>query len=104
MKKQNRLLLNMREIELQNKKMSAVSFMRFLKEAEIVPHLINVEHVEDLLSKVVPPINPRENEFYYRHFLVESYSKDLDNPDLKHEGDPGLLLFEFMFMIGRIAV
>lgn len=51
----------MREIELQNKKMSAVSFMRFLKEAEIVPHLINVEHVEDLLSKVVPPINPREN-------------------------------------------
>lgn len=39
-----------------------------------------------------------------KHFLVENYSKDLDNPDLKHEGDPGLLLFEFMFTIARIAV
>lgn len=47
---------------------------------------------------------PRENEFYYKHFLVDSYSKDLSNPDLKHPGDPGLLLFEFVIMIARIAI
>lgn len=51
----------MREVELQNKRMTAVSFMRFLRESEIMPHLINIEHIEDLLSKVVPPINPKEN-------------------------------------------
>lgn len=59
LKRQNRLLLNMREVELQNKRMTTVSFMRFLKESEIVPHLINIEHIEDLLSKIVPPINPK---------------------------------------------
>ena len=28
----------------------------------------------------------------------------MDNPELKHEGDPGLLLFEFQFALGRIAI
>ena len=45
MKKQNRLLLTHREIELQNKKMSALGFVRFLKDADVVPHMINVDHV-----------------------------------------------------------
>ena len=73
--------------------MSAVSFMRFLKEAEVVPHIINVEHVEEILTRTVPHTNAKENEFYYKHFLVDSYSKDLDSPNLKHDGDPGLALF-----------
>lgn len=104
LKKQSRLLLSQREVELQNKKMTAVSFIRFLKEADILPHLINVEHVEEILSRIVPSVNPKENEFYYKHFLVDCYSKDLDNSEIKSEGDPGLLLFEFMFAIARIAV
>lgn len=54
LKRQNRLLLSQREVELQNKKMTAVSFIRFLKEADILPHLINIEHVEEILSRVVP--------------------------------------------------
>lgn len=33
MKNQGRILLNHREVELQNKRMSAISFVRFLKEA-----------------------------------------------------------------------
>lgn len=95
MKKQNRLLLTHREIELQNKKMSALGFIRFLKDADVVPHMINIDHVEEILSRITPPSGIKENEFYYKHFLIDSYSKDMDNPELKHEGDPGLLLFEF---------
>ena len=49
MRRQGRLLLNMKEVELQNKRMSAVSFMRFLKESEMVPHLTNIEHAQDML-------------------------------------------------------
>lgn len=74
LKKQGRLLLNQREVELQNKKMTAVSFIRLLKEADILPHLINIEQVDEILSRVVPPVNARENQFYYKHFLVNSYS------------------------------
>ena len=28
----------------------------------------------------------------------------MDNSDIRHEGDPGLLLFEFMVAVARIAV
>ena len=28
----------------------------------------------------------------------------MDNAELKHEGDTGLLLFEFQFALGRIAI
>lgn len=54
MKRQGRVLLNMKEVELQNKRMSAVSFMRFLKESEMVPHLTNIEHAQDMLERIVP--------------------------------------------------
>jgi hypothetical protein len=36
--------------------MSAVSFIRFLNEADVLPHLINIGHVEEILSRVVPPV------------------------------------------------
>jgi hypothetical protein len=49
--------------------------------------------VEDILLRVVPGVNPKENDFYNKHFLVDCYSKDLDNYEMKNEGDPGLLLF-----------
>ena len=52
----------------------------------------------------MPPANPKETEFYYKHFLVDCYSKDLENSEIKNDGDPGLLLFEFMFTVARIAV
>jgi hypothetical protein len=41
--------------------MTAVSFIRLLKEADILPHLINIEQVDEILSRVVPPVNAREN-------------------------------------------
>lgn len=104
MKRSDRILLNEREIDLQNKKMTAVSFLRFLKEAEIVPHLINIEHVEECLTRIVPASVPRETEFFYKHFLVDVYAKDVDKlSEIKHDGDPGLLFFEFQFMLARMS-
>lgn len=78
LKRNERLLLTERELDLQNKKMTAVSFVRFLREAECVPHLINIEHIEDCLSRVVPSTVPKENDFYYKHFLSDVYSKEMD--------------------------
>ena len=69
-----------------------------------MPHLINIEQVEEILNRIVPPVMPKENEFYYKRFLVDAYSKDLNDPELHHLGDPGLLLFEFISVLARIAV
>ena len=57
--------------------MSTVAFVRFLKAADIVPHLLNIEQLEDILGRVVPPASPKESEFYSRHYLIDAYSKNL---------------------------
>lgn len=69
-----------------------------------MPHLINIEHIEDCLGRVVPSTVQKENDFYYKHFLSDVYSKEMDkNSETKHEGDPGLLFFEFQMAIARIS-
>lgn len=39
--------------------MTALSFVRLLKEAEILPHIINIEYVEEILGKIVPHTSPK---------------------------------------------
>lgn len=72
------MLLTFREMVLQNKKWSYFSLILFLKESETSPHLITVEHTEDFLRFLVPNINSKQQEFYSRHVLSDSYHKDLD--------------------------
>jgi hypothetical protein len=61
MKNDKRLLLTEREIDLQNKKLTTVSFVTFLKESEICPHLIGIDHVEDIMKLVVPFADSKES-------------------------------------------
>jgi hypothetical protein len=41
--------------------MSALGLIRLLKDADVVPHMINVDHVEEILSRVTPPSGIKEN-------------------------------------------
>lgn len=49
----NKLLLDWSELSLHNKKMSSFGLIKFLKEAEILPHLLSIEHFEDLMIKIL---------------------------------------------------
>lgn len=35
---------------------------------------------------------------------MDQYSKDMDSQNVKHDGDPGLALFEFIIVLARIGL
>ena len=77
-KRKRRLLLSFREILLQNKRWSYVSLVLFLRESETSPHLITVEHIEEFLRMIVPGTNSKQQEFYSKHILTDSFHKNYD--------------------------
>lgn len=95
-KNEKRLLLTERELDLQNKKLYTQSFLNFIKEAEITPHIISIDHIEDILKAIVPYTDGRENEYYHRHCLVDFYTNNAPTEDKwKNASDPGIMFFEF---------
>lgn len=58
--------------------MTTFSFIRFLKEANIIPNYLSIENVHEVLTKIVPPILQKENEFYSKHKPILIYDKDLN--------------------------
>ncbi len=40
--------------------MSAEGFLRLLKDADLVPHVLSVDGVEEILARVVPPSGIKE--------------------------------------------
>jgi hypothetical protein len=46
-------------------KYGTVYFVRFLREAEIVPYFANIMYVKDCLS-AVPRAAPKQSDFYYK--------------------------------------
>jgi hypothetical protein len=57
--------------------MTVFSFIRFLRESNIIPNCLSIENVHEVLFKIVPPVLPKENEFYQKHKPAHIYDKDL---------------------------
>ena len=73
-------MLSWKEISVQNKKLTTPSLIRFLRDADIVPHLISLDDFELIMLKVLHPGNSKEQEFYSRNRILEIYDdafKDL---------------------------
>lgn len=68
------VLLNWNEMGLEGKKMSSFAFIKFLYEANVIPNYMNIEHIEEIQHKIVPPI-AKESEFYGKHRMVYIYEK-----------------------------
>ena len=104
-KSNGRILLQSSEITVQNKKMLTAGLVMFLKESEICPNLISIEHVEEILKLVVPPVNQKEQHFYYKKLLVELYNDDLPkrSKPMLDPSDPGITFFEFEMLVMRVA-
>ena len=46
-------MLNWKEISIQNKKMSTYGFLKFLKEADVLPNMIGIEQIEDIIIRML---------------------------------------------------
>jgi hypothetical protein len=62
---------------LENKKMTTFAFVRFLKEAALVPNHLGIEQIEEILAKMVPAVVSKESDFYHKHKVVHIYDKEL---------------------------
>jgi len=71
----HKLLLSWKELGLQKVRLSIRQFVTFLKEAEIVPNMISIEHIEEICTKTLPPIVPKEFDFYQKHGIVAIYER-----------------------------
>jgi len=58
-----KVMLTWRELQLQNKGMSPYALIKFLKDADLIPNLLNIENLEEIMMKIVPPTSSKEHEF-----------------------------------------
>lgn len=56
--------------------------IKYLKEIEVIPNLISIEHFEDIMLKIIPSPNNRYYQFYNGNkcrFMYENcLDKDID--------------------------
>ena len=75
----------------------------------MIPHMMNIESLDDLLIKRVLTPRTNEEEVYMveKKRLQKIYAEDM-NPNesqiLPEEGEPGLLFHEFIILLGVIAI
>jgi hypothetical protein len=102
--KYGKMMLNWKEISVQNKKLNTLNFVRMLKEADVIPNIISIEQFAEMMSKIVPPIAFKEHGFYNNNIPTQIYEKDIpNNVESKYEGDPQFLFHEFQLVLARIA-
>ena len=46
-------MLTWKELAVQNKKLNTVNCIRFLKEADVIPNLINIENFTEIMNKIM---------------------------------------------------
>lgn len=123
-------MLTWKELVLLNKQMHICGLLRFLREAEVIPHLIGDHELEEICVKILvlnyystitiylylnnikwnntkPPTNNVKVATYYNEGKLKKVY-DLDRCDLDHSGEnilePTLYFYEFQFILARIAI
>lgn len=83
------------------------SFLKLARVKFLIPHMLNVEFLEELVKATIPPMTAEEYAFFEEnHEIVRTYEADKNYQTTQCEpkmGEPGLLFHEFVFVLGRIA-
>jgi hypothetical protein len=98
--------INWKELSDKNLGILTGSFLYFCCEYYLIPHMFNVEALQQILMSVVPPLHKEEYEYYNNSRLVTQYEDDRKKISTFYEfvdGEPMILLHEFMFVLGKIA-
>ncbi len=73
----------------------------------LIPHLFNVESLQQEMKATIPPLTTEENTFFETSEIVKAYESDKNYQTTMCEpieGEPGLLFHEFLILLGRIAL
>lgn len=99
-------VLGWREIEEKNLVMICQSFLKLSRRNFLIPHMFNVESLQEFLKATIPPMTSEEYNFFTTGQIIGAYENDKNYQTTlcePLEGEPGLLFHEFIFLLGRIA-
>lgn len=103
----NKRNMTWREMCERNHGVLAGSFLNFCIDFKLIPHMFNVESLQEILLSVIPPLHKEEYEYFNQYKLITQYEKDqryISSSYEFHDGEPQLLLHEFIFALGKIAL
>eukprot|EP00350_Pseudokeronopsis_sp_OXSARD2_P003878 CAMPEP_0170552962 /NCGR_PEP_ID=MMETSP0211-20121228/10855_1 /TAXON_ID=311385 /ORGANISM="Pseudokeronopsis sp., Strain OXSARD2" /LENGTH=261 /DNA_ID=CAMNT_0010861053 /DNA_START=198 /DNA_END=983 /DNA_ORIENTATION=+ len=95
-----------REIEEKNLTMICRCFLKLSRTNFLIPHMFNVESLQEFLKATIPPMTQEEHNFFHSNEIVKAYEQDKNYQTTlcePLEGEPGILFHEFIFLLGRIA-
>lgn len=102
----NKRGVNWKEMSDKNLGVLAGSFLNFCREKFLIPHMFNVESLQEILLSIIPPLHKEEYEYFNSGKLIKQYEGDKKKISSNYEfsdGEPELLFHEFMFTLGKIA-
>ncbi len=99
--------MNWKDVEEKNFSMICRAFLKLARIKYLIPHMLNVEFLEELIKATIPPMTGEEYSFFEEnHEIIRTYESDKNFQNTQcepKEGEPGLLFQEFIFLLGRIA-
>lgn len=98
-------MIHWKEIEFLNKKLSTLAFLRLLTDGKIIPNNITIEIFEDIMMRITPSNNAKEQAFYSQNVILKIFDHLGKKPiTTKYEGEPMFSFFDFEMMMVRIAI
>lgn len=101
-----------KDVEEKNLVMIARSFLKLCRYYYLIPHLLNIEQLQEFMEQTLPPVTNGELEFYSKKTLIKAFDEDKNYQTTRvdpmkdrsgEECEPGLHFNEFMFILGVIA-
>ncbi len=54
-------MLTWKELAIQNKKLSSFALIKFLRDADIIPNLLNIEKLEEIIMNICVSFQKKKN-------------------------------------------
>ena len=69
--------MNWKDIEEKNFAMICRSFLKMSRIKYLIPHMLNVEFMEELIKATIPPMTGEEYTFFEEnHEIIRTYESD----------------------------
>jgi len=65
-----------KDVEEKNIEMIARCFLKLCRYYYLIPHLLNIEQLQEFMEQTLPPVTNGELEFYNKKTLIKAFDED----------------------------
>lgn len=94
-----------KEIAEKNMGVKFGAFLKFCRDNHLIPHMFNIESLQEIVKATVPPISQAEYQYFEESKMMKTYEES-SSKNYHYEpspGEPEMVFHEFVFVLGRIA-